>query len=156
MSGPSDLASQQSVDGAVVCPKCQGSSISDLGPEQILFKRYKCLSCCALFDYKWKSMDVVFRDTLYAPRCLILGVHTSADGWVLYEGVSENDGMPSIPEDCAMTKLEWLKWLDHLSDDLTGREMREARERAEAPLVEPESWAGFRARYAETGDPWKK
>lgn len=103
---------------------------------------------------RWKPMDIVYADGLHRPRCLILSVHVREDGSGSYEAVSENDGSPILSDSCAMTQEEWLKWLEYFSDDLTGRQMREAREAATGPLVEPESWAGYRKRYAETGYPW--
>lgn len=105
---------------------------------------------------RWKPMDVVYADGITNPRCLILSVYTRDNGTGSYEAVSESDGMPSLSDGNAMTQAEWLKWLEHFSDDLTGRQMREAREAALTELVEPESWAGFRKRYSETGDPWLK
>lgn len=37
--------------GGTVCPKCGSDHISDLGPKQILFKRYKCLDCGSLHEH---------------------------------------------------------------------------------------------------------
>lgn len=95
-------------------------------------------------------MDVAFGDTLRAPRRLILEV----TGEGQYETCSESDGIDGH-SDCSLRTLqEFLTWVDRFSDDLTGRELREVKEAATAPFIEPESWAGFRKRYEETGDPW--
>ena len=101
---------------------------------------------------RWKPMDVAFGDTLRRPRRLVLevGKHECAK----YTTCSESDGIGSQPESSMRTLDEWLKWLERFSDDLTGRELREAREAALAPFTEPASWAGFRERYKLTGDPW--
>ena len=52
------------------------------------------------------------------------------------------------------TQDEWMKWIDRFAEDLTGRQLREAKEAAAAPFTEPQYWLDFRARYAETGNPW--
>lgn len=97
-------------------------------------------------------MDVAFGDNIRKPRRLIveIGTHKGFE----YTTCSESDGIGSMPESSMRTLEEWLKWLERFSDDLTGRELREAREAALAPFTEPESWTAFRKRYAETGDPW--
>ena len=100
-------------------------------------------------------MDVVFGDTLLRPRRLILeamakeGIERAS-----YTTCSESNGVGYHPECALRTLEEWLIWLDRFSDDLTGRQIREAKEAAKAPFTEPASWAGFRERYAATGDPW--
>lgn len=103
---------------------------------------------------RWKPMDVVYQDTLRRPRCLILSARTREDGTGSYEAVSESDGSPILFDYCAMTKEEWMRWTARFSDDFTGRELRECREAVETPLIEPESWGGYRKRFSETGDPW--
>lgn len=99
-------------------------------------------------------MDVAFGDTLRGPRRLILevGEHECCR----YTTCSESGGVGYHPESSLRTLEEWLKWIDRFSDDLTGREIREAKEAAQSPFIEPKDWAGFRARYSGTGDPWMK
>lgn len=106
----------------------------------------------AATESRWKPMDVAFGDTLRRPRRLILEVH----GEGRYETCTESDGIGGH-SDCSLRSLqEFLVWVDRFSDDITGRELREVKEAARAPFVEPESWAAFRKRYAETGAPWLK
>lgn len=95
-------------------------------------------------------MDVAFGDTLRKPRRLILEVSVPGR----YETCSESDGIGGH-SDCSLRTLEeFLQWVDRFSDDLTGRELREVKEAATSPFVEPQSWTDFRERFARTGDPW--
>jgi hypothetical protein len=98
-------------------------------------------------------MDVVFGDNILHPRRLILEAsetHTCCS----YTTCSESDGVGYCSENSLQTLEEWLTWIERFREDLTGREIREAIEAATGPFVEPDSWAGFRKRYADTGDPW--
>jgi hypothetical protein len=97
-------------------------------------------------------MDVAYGDNLLRPRKLIIevGKHDCCK----YTTCSESGGVGYHPESALRTLEEWLKWLEKFSDELTGRQLREAREAATAPFVEPQSWTDFRYRYKETGDPW--
>lgn len=104
---------------------------------------------------KYRVMDVVYLDILRGPRGLVVEVCGSdVSRNRMYTVISEGDGYHSVGEDSLMTLEEWEKFFSWAADELTGREFREIMEAARGPLVEPESWAGFRARYAETGDPW--
>ncbi len=103
--------------------------------------------------FRWKPMDVAYSDNLHCPVVLVLEVNPKYPQFC-YSTCSLNDGIGTHSDHSLRTREEWLKWLERFSDDLTGREMREARERVLAPIVEPESWRAFRKRYAETGDPW--
>ena len=110
-------------------------------------------------EQKWKLMDVVFGDNLQRPRRLIIEVHPPTgtgnfDKWWSYTTCSESGGVGTLSETSIRTREEWLKWVDRFSEDLTGREIREAKEYALAPFAEPQCWTDFRNRYAETGDPW--
>jgi hypothetical protein len=105
--------------------------------------------------FRWKQMDVAFGDTLRNPRRLILEVNTKYPDHC-YTTCSESDGIGSHSDHSLRTLEEWLAWIDRFSDELTGRELREAKEAARAPLIEPKSWEGFRKRLADTGDPWLK
>jgi hypothetical protein len=96
-------------------------------------------------------MDVAFGDNIRGPRRLILEV-----GPEYYTTCSESGGVGSLPESSLRTQEEWLAWVERFADDLTGRELREAKEAVRAPFIEPECWHAFRHRYAETGDPWLK
>jgi hypothetical protein len=98
-------------------------------------------------------MDVAFGDNIRGPRRLILEVNPQYKHHC-YTTCSESDGIGSHSDHSLRTLDEWLVWIERFSDDLTGRELREAKEAAKAPFVEPESWRGFRQRYARTGDPW--
>ena len=98
-------------------------------------------------------MDVAFGDNTRNPRRLVLSVNEKHE-CCRYTTLSESGGEGYHPEGSLRTLEEWLKWLDRFSDDLTGRELREAREAALAPFSEPIFWADFRKRYAETGDAW--
>lgn len=100
-------------------------------------------------------MDVAFGDTIQRPRRLVLELNPKYPSHC-YTTCSHGNGIGSDSEHSLKTLEEWLKWLERFSDDLTGRELREAREAAVAPFTEPPSWAEFRQRYAETGDPWLK
>lgn len=102
---------------------------------------------------RWKVMDVAWADNIRNPRCLVVEVNPKYPGHC-YTTCSQSDGIGSHSDHSLRTQEEWLKWLERFSDDLTGRELREAREAALAPFVEPPSWAGFRERYKLTGDPW--
>ena len=105
---------------------------------------------------RWKPMDVVYLGNHRKPRGLVLEVHwwERSKRWT-YTVWSESEGNHhGVDESWAMTQREWLDWLDGFYDELTGKQMREYKEAAKAPLVEPASWTGFRQRYADTGDPW--
>lgn len=104
-------------------------------------------------EFRWKPMDVAYSDNLHCPVVLVLEVNPKYPQFC-YSTCSLNDGIGTHSDHSLRTREEWLKWLERFSDDLTGREMREARERVLAPIVEPPSWAGFRERYKLTGDPW--
>ena len=99
-------------------------------------------------------MDVAFGDTLLRPRRLILEAKWSDERAATYATCSESDGVGYHSDFSLRTLDEWLVWVDRFEEDLTGRQIREAKDAAKAPFVEPPSWAGFRQRYAETGDPW--
>lgn len=103
--------------------------------------------------FRWQPMDMAFGDNLRKPRRLILEVSEKHE-CCRYTTCSESDGIGYHPESSLRTQEEWLTWIDRFSDDLTGREIREAKEAVRAPFTDPDSWAGFRKRYAETGDPW--
>jgi len=98
-------------------------------------------------------MDVAFGDNIRGPRRLILEVNPKHPNFC-YSTCSETDGIGSHSDYSLRTLEEWLQWIERFSDELTGRELREAKEAARAPFVEPPSWAGFRERYARTGNPW--
>ncbi len=100
-------------------------------------------------------MDIGYADNLQSPRCLVLEVDSKYPNHC-YTTVSEREGVGSHSDRSLRTREEWLEWLERFSDDLTGRQMREAREHVMAPFEEPPSWAGFRKRFSETGDPWLK
>jgi hypothetical protein len=104
---------------------------------------------------RWKPMDVAFADNLNRPRNLILEVSDKYEQF-RYTTCSESGGSGCHSESSLMTLEEWLKWLERFSDDLTGRQMREAREAVMAPFTEPKFWTAFRERFAATGDPWLK
>lgn len=104
-------------------------------------------------------MDVVLGDNIRKPRRLILEAHPPrGDGplekWWTYTTCSESDGVGYHSETSLRTQQEWLDWVGRFSDELTGRELREAKEYVREPFVEPQSWSDFRKRYTETGDPW--
>lgn len=105
--------------------------------------------------FRWKPMDVAFGDNLRNPRRLILEVSEKYEH-SRYTTCSESGGIGSRSDYSLRTKEEWLAWVERFSDDLTGRELREAKEAVNATFVEPDSWAAFRKRYEETGDPWLK
>lgn len=98
-------------------------------------------------------MDVAYGENLQRPRRLILEV---SEKYGSYTTCSESCGIGYLPESAMRTKEEWLAWIERFSDELTGRELREAKEYVNAPFTEPDSWTGFRERYASTGDPWLK
>lgn len=99
-------------------------------------------------------MDVAFADHLLRPRCLILEVHPGGR-YVSYTTVTEcGFGVGSHSDASLRTLDEWLIWIDRFADDLTGRQLREAKEAARAPFTEHESWTAFRERYARTSIPW--
>lgn len=102
---------------------------------------------------RWKPMDVAYGDNIRKPRRLVLEVNPEYPNHC-YMTCSENDGIGSQSDYSMRTKEEWLAWVDRFSDDLTGKELREAKESVRADFVEPQSWTDFRKRYAETGDPW--
>lgn len=98
-------------------------------------------------------MEIAFADNLQKPRRLILEVKPEYPNFC-YSTVSESDGVGSHSDYSLMTLDEWLKWIERFREDLTGRQIREAIEAAKAPFVEPQSWADFRQRLAQTGDPF--
>ena len=98
-------------------------------------------------------MNVVFADNIRCPRRLILEADPKYE-CAAYAVCSESDGVGYHSRQSLMTLDEWLAWIERFREDLPGREIREAIEAATGPFVEPDSWAGFRARYAATGDPW--
>ncbi len=102
---------------------------------------------------RWKPMDVAFGDNIRNPRRLVLDVNPKYPNHC-YTTCSESDGIGSHSDHSLRTKEEWLLWVDRFADDLTGRELREAKEAVRADFVEPQSWTNFRKRFAETGDPW--
>jgi hypothetical protein len=104
---------------------------------------------------RWKVMDVAFGDNIRGPRRLILEVHPGNE-YFRYTTCSEGLGVGSHSDHSLRSLEEWLKWIERFSDDLTGRELREAKEAAQAPFTEPKEWTAFRLRYAQTGDPWLK
>jgi hypothetical protein len=106
-------------------------------------------------DFRWKPMDVAFGDNLLRPRRLILEVSAKYE-CCRYNTCSESGGVGYHSEHSLMTLEEWLTWLSRFSDELTGRQMREAREAAQAPFTEPQYWTDFRERYRLTGDPFIK
>lgn len=101
----------------------------------------------------FKPMDVAYANRLRNPRVLVIEVNPQYKT-SFYTAISESCGDGYYP--ALKTKEEWLTWVDRFSDDLTGRELREAKEAVRAEFVEPECWSGFRKRFAETGDPWLK
>lgn len=102
---------------------------------------------------RWKPMDVAYGDNIRKPRRLVLEVNPEYLHHC-YTTCSESDGVGSQSDYSLRTKDEWLAWVDRFSDELTGKELREAKEAVRADFAEPQSWADFRKRYAETGDPW--
>jgi hypothetical protein len=100
-------------------------------------------------------MDIAFGDNIWKPRRLILSADPKS-AWHPYETVSERDGVGSHSDHSLRTLPEWLSWIEKFRDELTGKEIREAIEAAKADFVEPQSWADFRKRYAETGDAFIK
>jgi len=104
---------------------------------------------------RWKPMDVAYGDNIRKPRRLVLEVNPEYPNHC-YTTCSEMDGIGSHSDHSLRTKEEWLAWVDRFSDDLTGKELREAKEAVRADFVEPQSWTDFRKRHAETGDPWMR
>lgn len=102
---------------------------------------------------RWKPMDVAYGDTIHKPRRLVIEALPEYLNYP-YTTCSEMDGIGSHSDYSLRTKEEWLAWVDRFSDDLTGKELREAKEAVLADFVEPRSWSEFRKRYAATGDPW--
>ena len=107
----------------------------------------------------WKLMDVVFGDNLHRPRRLILEIHPPTgkglfERYWRYTTCTESGGIGGLSETSIRTKNEWLNWIDRFADDLTGKELRDAKESVRAEFAEPQCWLDFRKRYAETGDPW--
>lgn len=100
---------------------------------------------------RWKRFDVAFGDNLQRPRRLILEWNPK---YGTYTTCSEHDGIGHLSESSLRSREEWLTWIDRFSDDLTGRQLREAKEAVLAEFIEPKSWALFRERFAETGDLW--
>jgi hypothetical protein len=103
--------------------------------------------------FRWKPMDVAFGDNIRRPRRLILQVNPKYPNHC-YTTCSESDGIGSHSDHSLMTLEEWLTWIERFWDDLTGRELREAKEAARAPFIEPRSWVEFRERYRRTGNPY--
>jgi hypothetical protein len=103
---------------------------------------------------RWKVMDVAFGDNRLHPRRLVIEVNEKFECCRYTTCCEDGDGIGYCSEHSLRTLDEWLDWLDRFSDELTGREIREAKEAARAEFAEPQSWADFRKRYAETGDPW--
>lgn len=100
-------------------------------------------------------MDVAFGDNRRNPRRLILEVSDKYES-SRYTCTSGSGGVGSQSDNSLRTLEEWLVWMDRFSDELTGRELRECKEAARAPFVEPQFWTDFRERYAATGDPFLK
>lgn len=100
-------------------------------------------------------MDVAFGPCIHKPRRLVLEVNAKDDRF-RYTCCTQGEGESYDSESSLMTLDEWMTWLDRFSDDLTGRELREAREAVREPFIEPPGWRGFRERFATTGDPWLK
>lgn len=104
---------------------------------------------------EFKPMEVAFADRLRNPRVLVIEVKPQYKS-SHYTAISTGGGDGYYPKTALRTKEEWLAWVERFSDDLTGRELREVKEAVQADFVEPDCWAGFRKRFAETGDPWLK
>lgn len=102
---------------------------------------------------RWKPMQVAYADYLHNPRCLVLEVNPKLPQFC-YTTCSQSGGVGSHSDASLRTKEEWLLWVDRFADDLTGRELREAKEAVRADFVEPQFWTDFRERFAATGDPW--
>ena len=100
-------------------------------------------------------MDVAYGENIRRPRRLVLEVDPTRE-CARYTCCTEGQGESYDSEHSLMTFDEWLTWLDKFSDDLTGRELREAREAVRETFTEPPGWRGFRERFATTGDPWLK
>lgn len=104
---------------------------------------------------RWKPMDIAYQPVLAAPRVLILETYSRHDGEVRYDTVSERDGVGGSGERSLMASAEeWLEWLTKFQDEMLPPAYRTAQDRVRTPVVEPKSWADFRARYAATGCPW--
>jgi hypothetical protein len=102
---------------------------------------------------RWKRFDVVLGDNLIKPWRLIVEVNDKTRSYTV---CSESGGVGYQSDHSLRTKEEWLTWVDRFSDDLTGRELREAKEYVRAPFIQPQCWIDFRKRFELTGDPWLK
>lgn len=51
-----------------------------------------------------------------------------------------------------MDLAEWERFADHLAEDITGQELREAKENARASFVWPKEWQDFKTRHDATGN----
>lgn len=100
-------------------------------------------------------MEVAYGDNLRCPRRLVLEVNPKYPNHC-YTTCSEREGIGSYSDRSLRTLNEWLVWIERFADELTGRELREAKEAAQAPFTEPKAWQDFRKRFNETGDPWLK
>ena len=98
-------------------------------------------------------MDIAYGDTLRKPRRLVLEADPS-EKYCRYTTCSEQDGIGYHSEGALMTLADWLEWAERFKEDFPYSEIRAVKEAAQALFTEPESWAGFRQRYAETADPW--
>ncbi len=99
-------------------------------------------------------MSVAYDRTIERPRRLILAVNMEHESSRYTVCTEDGYGIGYVSERSLRSLPEWLQWADLFVDELTGRELREAKSHAAAPFVEPKQWAEFRARYAETGNPW--
>lgn len=101
-------------------------------------------------------MDVAFGDNIICPRRLILEVNHQYQSQRYTVTSERGGGVGSQSDDSLMTKAEFIEFVQSFRDELTGKEMREAIENANAPFTEPPEWDDYRRRYAETGDPFLK
>lgn len=128
-----------------------------LNPPPISMMSFVAESANGMPVARWKPMDVALGDTIHRPFRLVLEAHaprTWEDEWT-YATVSESDGVGSSLDHNLRSAEQWLLWVDRFSDDLTGRELREAKEHVRAGVVEPASWTEFRGRFQATGSPWR-
>jgi hypothetical protein len=102
---------------------------------------------------RFKPMDVAFDCNRRHPHRLVLEVNPEYHPNHCYH-VAGRDWSGSAGVHDLMTRDEWVQWLEKFSDELTGREFRECKEAALGPFEEPQCWADFRKRFAETGSPW--
>lgn len=98
-----------------------------------------------------KLFDVFYRDNLHRSRGLVVEIY--AHHLTL---ISESGGESSLrlpPSKWQLMDLaEWEKFADHMSDDITPREMREYKEAARGPFEWPKVWREFKERYETTGN----